>query len=79
MKVKCINDKWQAGAGCEWAPRPIFLQDYTVVETKVLEGTESHILAEMGDEYGYDTKFFATLPDTPAELIEETETELVTA
>ena len=73
MRVKCINDKWQTAPGCEEAPRPIFNHDYTVVETKILDGNEAHILLELGDEYGYNTKHSATLPDEPAEVIEETE------
>lgn len=72
MRVRCINDKWQAAPGCEEAPRPIFMHDYTVVETKILDGNEAHILLELGDEYGYNTKHFAPL-DSDLD-----ETELVT-
>lgn len=79
MRVKCINDKWQAAPGCEEAPRPIFMQDYTVIETKMLDGFEAHILLELGDEYGYKTSFFATLPDEPAEVFEEQEPAYATA
>lgn len=71
QKVKCINDKWQSAAGCEEAPRPLFNQDYTVVEVAMCGGVESYILVEFGDAYGYRTSHFATIPDQDADRMEE--------
>jgi hypothetical protein len=70
MRVKCINEKWQAAPGCEGAQRPVFNHDYTVAEIVILANVESFVLAEFGDQYGYATKNFATLPDAdePAEV-----------
>lgn len=73
QKVKCINDDWQAAPGLEEAPRPVFNQDYTIVETKMCDGVLSHILVEFGDEYGYKASHFAVLPDATADEMAEEE------
>lgn len=77
LKVKCINDKWVAAPNCEEAPRPVFNQEYTVVETKMLNFVMSHILVEFGDGYGYRTSHFATLPDETADEMAEESREAI--
>lgn len=77
MRVKCINDKWQAAPGCEEAPRPVFNKDYNVDDVVILNGIESFILAELGDDYGYRTAFFATLPDNTADEMAEESREAI--
>lgn len=77
MRVKCINDKWKASPGCEEAPRPVFNQDYNVDYVAILNGTESFILIELGDEYGYRTEFFAILPDNTADEMAEESREAI--
>lgn len=79
MRVKCINDNWKFAPGCEEAPLPVFNHNYNVIETKTLEGMESFILSELGDDYGYSTSHFATLPDTTADELEKDIVNLETA
>lgn len=73
MRVVCINDKWVPDPGCEAAERPVFLGEYTVLYSQTIQNKEYYALAEFSELWVYDTAFFATLPDTPAEVIEETE------
>jgi hypothetical protein len=77
MRVKCINDKWKADVGCEEAPRPVFNQDYTVSEHKIIGALWVFVLVELGDEYAYDARFFAILPDTSADDMAEAEKEAI--
>jgi hypothetical protein len=71
MRVKCINDKWDPSYDVADAPLPIFLNDYTVLDTVDLFGKAYYALVEFGDEFLYEAAFFATLPDQPAEVTEE--------
>ena len=71
MRVKCINDKWVPDSGCEDAQRPVFNQDYTVSEHKMIGTLEVFVLVEFGDEFAYDVRFFATLPEPDADEMKE--------
>lgn len=52
---------------------------FNVTGTFIHGDREYYFLAEFGNDRAFRTTSFATLPDTPAEVIEEKETEYETA
>jgi hypothetical protein len=56
------------------APRPQVGDIDVVIKEKVnSNGLLYYYLQRFGEEYSYMAKLFATLPDTPAEVVEESE------
>lgn len=77
FKVKCINDKWGNDPDIIDAPRPVFNNDYTVMETLNVYGKDYHVLAECGSEFLYEAAFFAILPEPDADEMKEEEFEAI--
>jgi hypothetical protein len=73
MRVVCINDKWVPDPGCEAAERPVFLCEYLVLYSRTIQNKEYYALVGFNEAWIYEAAFFATLPDAPAEVIEEEE------
>ena len=70
----CINDKWEAAKGCEHHPFPN-IGDIDIVVKEFYVNIFDAWFYELERFPGiyYGTHMFATLPDTPAEVIEEPE------
>lgn len=73
MKVMCIEPIVNIADGCHNWPRPEVGDIDTVVKQKTIQGHLYYGLERFEARNGFLAECFATLPDTPAEVIEETE------
>lgn len=78
MRVMCIQKATVSNDGVNH-PSPEVGDIDVVTNDKKLDIGLFYYLDRFGDKLAYLSTCFATLPDTPAEVIEEEETELVTA
>jgi hypothetical protein len=79
MTVVCINDRWVRDTECEGKPFPTMGDKDTVIDLFEKYGNTYYLLERFGSEQGFLTTHFVDVDDTPAEVIEEEETQLVTA
>lgn len=78
MKVKCIHKcDYYIGERSYWVS-PDVGEVCTVDDEEEWGGNRYYFFIEYPG-FGYDAKCFIPLPDTPAEVIEEEETEFATA
>lgn len=74
MRVMLVKPFTDVSNECKNAPRPEVGDIDEVTDSgKDHKGDLYYFLARFGRDYAYKANLFATLPDTPAEVIEETE------
>lgn len=72
MRVICISNKWEPAPEAVNDPRPEIGDIDTVVKDFMHDSHRFYEIERFRDTY-YGAEMFATLPDTPAEVVEETE------
>lgn len=77
MKVICLKKPRITNDGKEH-PSPEVGDIDLVVNEKTKGGRVFYVLERFDEKLGYLSTYFATFPDTPAEVIEEEEPEMVT-
>lgn len=73
MTVVCINDNWKADDKVKGNPCPKIGDIDDVVDILERWGNTFYILAAYPKYQGFLSTHFVDIPDTPAEVIEETE------
>lgn len=74
MRVMLVKPFTDVNEECKNAPRPEVGDIDEVTDSRHnSEGKLYYYLARFGRDYAYCADLFATLPDTPAEVIEEKE------
>ena len=74
MRVMLVTPFTDVNEKCKNAPRPkVGDIDEVSGELKDVRGVLYYNLVRFGSFYAYQSDLFAVLPDTPAEVIEETE------
>jgi hypothetical protein len=73
----CIKDNLDASDSAKGGPMPVFMGEYTILETHDYKGRAFYALVEFGDFYLYYSDHFATLPDSTADEMQEESREAI--